>query len=308
MSADIFISYAWTSPEHREWVRLLASQVHLLGYDVKIDERVDYGSSLSGFMREVTNAKRVLLVVDENYVHRADTLPESGVGIETKWISGVFGTRPANWLSVLFVHNPGRKLPAWLADHSPKGFDFNANPNGGEFPGAVQIDAIWRWIEGLPTNNANAVPLSEVRRRAARLERVEAQRDPGNYASPALRGRVTFRHEDHGNYTIGHGDYAFKIDFSSRSINSVYVYIDSGLKAVGLITDETYDLETVEKYLKPGRTANALVGQSVVLLNSRGALSVIRIEEVQQEINADRYVPAHVTFSYEVLSAAIAPS
>ncbi len=42
---------------------------------------------------------------------------------------------------------------------------------------------------GLPANNANAIPLAEVRRRAARLGRTEAQRDPGSHASPALRGR-----------------------------------------------------------------------------------------------------------------------
>lgn len=301
MSADLFISYAWTSPEHQEWVRLLASQLHLLGYDVKIDEKVDYGSSLAGFMREVTDAQHVLLIIDDNYVHRADTLPESGVGIETSWISEVFEDRPASWLSVVFVRNPSRQLPAWLVGHKPKGFDFNANPHEGEFPGAVQIDEVWRWIEGLPTSKANAVPLAEVRRRAARLERVEAQRDPGNYASPALRGRVTFRHGDHHHYTIGHGEYEFRIHFSGRGANSVYVYTDSGLNSVGIITTQDYHLGDIEKYLTPGRTAKPIVGQDVALMNSHGALAIITIEEVQHEVNDIQYVAEHVTFSYVIL-------
>jgi hypothetical protein len=301
MSVDLFISYAWTSREHREWVRLLASQLHLVGYDVKIDEKVHYGSSLSGFMREVTNAKHVLLILDENYIHRADTEPDSGVGIETKWISGVFEDRPANWLSVVFVRNPGRQLPGWLTGHKPKGFDFNANHDDGEFPGAAQINAIWRWIEGLPTNNANAVTLAELRRRAARIERVDAQRDPGNYASPALSGRVTFRYRDHRHYTIGHGEYEFKVQFSGHSPESITVYIDSGLKAIGLITARDYDLKSVENYLTPGRTVHPTVGQHVVLMNSHGALSVIAIDEVQREVNADQYVPEHVAFYYEIL-------
>lgn len=301
MSADLFISYAWTSPEHREWVRLLASQLHLLGYDVKIDEKVDYGSSLAGFMREVTSARHVLLIVDENYVHRADTRPESGVGIETSWISGAYEDRPVNWLSVVFVRNPDRHLPAWLIDQRPKGFDFNANPQEGEFPGSVQIDAVWRWIEGLPTSKANAVPLEEVRKRASRLERVEAQRDPGNYASPALRGRVTFRHGDHKHYTIGNGEYEFKINFSGRGASSVYVYIDSGLKAVGIITDNECHLEDLEKYLTPGRFVQPLLGQRVVLMNSQGALAIITIEAVQEELNSIQYIPAQVDFSYEIL-------
>ncbi|MCF5327613.1 TIR domain-containing protein, partial [Pseudomonas lurida] len=94
MSADLFISYAWTSTAHREWVRLLASQLHLMGYDVKLDENVNYGSNLHGFMQQVTEAAHVLLVVDENYVDRADNMPESGVGIESKWMSGVFKDKP----------------------------------------------------------------------------------------------------------------------------------------------------------------------------------------------------------------------
>lgn len=301
MSADLFISYAWTSATHREWVRLLASQLHLIGYDVKIDEAVDYGSSLSGFMQEVTNAAHVLLIIDENYVERANNNPESGVGIETKWLSSAFMRKPATWLSVAFVRNPQRKLPKWLEDHNPKGFDFNASPEDNEFPGAVQIDQIWRWIEELPADTTHAVPLSLIRKRAARIERVDARRDPALYASPALDGRVTFRHRDHAHYTVGHGEYEFKINFSGCSQDSVYVYIDSGLKAVGLITSPNFDPLSVESFLTPGRVVAPSIGQKVVLLNSHGALCVISIDEVQREVNAADYVPEHVTFTYEVL-------
>lgn len=301
MSADLFISYAWTSAPHREWVRLLASQLHLIGYDVKIDEAVDYGSSLSGFMREVTDAAHVLLIVDENYVERANENPESGVGIETKWVSSVFMGKPATWLSVAFVRNPHRKLPKWLENHNPKGFDFNASPEKNEFPGSVQIDQLWRWIEGLPADTTNAVSLALVRKRAARIERIDTLRDPARYASPALDGTVTFRYRDHAHYTVGYGEYEFKISFSGCSHDSVYVYMDSGLKAVGLITNPNFDLLSVESFLTPGRVVTPSVGQKVVLLNSKGALCVITIDEVQREINAAEYIPEHVTFTYEVL-------
>jgi hypothetical protein len=301
--ADLFISYAWTSPAHREWVRLLASQLHLLGYDVKIDEQVDYGSSLSGFMQEVTNATHVLMIVDENYVLRADTMPNSGVGIENGWISAVFNNKPSTWLSLVFVQNSLLKVPAWLSSHSPKGFDFNSTPEKNVFPGSVQIDEIWRWVEGLPTSKRHATSLAEVRKRAARIERIDAQRDPANYASPTLKGRVTFRHKDHGHFKIGNGEYEFKIKFSDRSHNGVYVYIDSGLKAVGLITASSYDPHSISTFLTPGRTVEPIVGQSVVCMNSHGALCVLTIDEVQPEVNAQTYVSPHVTFSYEVMTA-----
>jgi hypothetical protein len=301
MNADLFISYAWTSTEHREWVRLLASQLHLLGFNIKIDENVDYGSSLSGFMQEVTDATHVLLIVDENYVERANNKPESGVGIETKWISGVFESKPVGWLSVIFVRNPKNIIPTWLIDHNPKGFNFNSKPDKNEFPGAVQIDNVWRWIEGLPADKTNALPLSEVRKRSARIERINVQRDPANYANPALKGYVTFRHRDNRDFTVGYGEYEFKINFSGRGSDSVYVYTDSGLKAVGLITTPTYDPLTVESFLTPARTAEPIVGQSVVLMNSHGTLCVITINEVQREVNTIKYIPEHVTFTYEIL-------
>lgn len=300
---DLFISYAWTSPPHREWVRLLASQLHLLGYDLKIDEQVDYGASLSGFMQEVTSAKHVLLIVDENYVLRADTMPESGVGIENRWISGSFNNKPSGWLSLVFVQNSSCKVPAWLSGHNPKGFDFNSTPEKNLFPGSAQIDEIWRWVEGLPASKVHATSLADVRKRAARIERIDAQRDPANYANPALKGRVTFRHNDHRHFKVGNGEYEFKINFTNRGHNGVYVYIDSGLKAVGLITASSYDPLNVENFLKPARTAQPIVGQSVVCMNSHGALCVITIEEVQPEVNARTYVAPHVTFSYEVLTA-----
>src|SRR3989338_9067222 len=113
-------------------------------------------------MREVTDAAHVLLIIDENYVNRANSKPVSGVGIENKWIRSVFKNKPTTWLSVVFVRNPQRKLPAWLDSHNPKGFNFNSDPAKNEFPGAAQIDDIWRWIEGLPTDKTLAVPLAEV--------------------------------------------------------------------------------------------------------------------------------------------------
>jgi hypothetical protein len=302
MNQDLFISYAWTSPEHREWVRLFASQLHLLGYNIKIDETVDYGSSLSGFMREITDANHVLLIIDENYTERVNTKPESGVGIENKWIRGVFNDKPAGWLSVIFVRNPKCKMPDWLTNHNPKGFNFNSNPDKNEFPGTTQIDDVWRWVEGLPADKINAVPLAEVCKRAARVERVDAQRDPANYTNPTLKNRVTFRYRDHQYFTVGNGEYKFQISFSGANTNCVHVYTDGGLKALGLITSSNYNPETAESFLRPGRVVTPVVGQRVVLLNQHGTLCIITIDEVQYEVNtAEEYIPGHVTFSYEVL-------
>ncbi len=300
MKTDLFISYAWTSDAHREWVRLIASHLDHIGYTVKIDESVRYGSSLSGFMREVIESEHVLLIVDENYVERANNNPNSGVGIENKWIREAFMTKPSTWLSVIFVRNPKRKLPNWLDEHKPKGFDFNFNPDINEFPGSKQIDAIWRWIEGLPADKKHAIPFSVYRQRAARLENIDILRDPTHYANPALKGREIFRFRDHPHYTVGNGDYQFKIVFGAHSHNSVYLLIDGGLKAVGLITAPDFDVLTVASFLTPGRYVTPTVKQKAVLLNTSGVLCVITIDNVQHEINSAEYVHPHVEFSYEI--------
>src|SRR5699024_12109327 len=72
MAADLFISYAWTPGQHRQWVRLLAAYLKHLGYDVLIDSDVKYGDSLTGFMRRVMEAEHVLMIADDNYVDRAE--------------------------------------------------------------------------------------------------------------------------------------------------------------------------------------------------------------------------------------------
>lgn len=302
MRTKLFISYAWTSGAHREWVRLLGVQLRLLGYTVQIDAAVEYGASLSSFMREVTEADRVLLVVDENYVQRADHCPKSGVGIENHWIKSAFEEKPVSWLSVIYVNNPRYSLPAWLHDQQPKGFNFNSNPVRDEFPGIEQMDDLWRWIEGLPADKAHALSAAVLLERMGRIERIDAMRDPANYANPALKGRVTFRHQDHHHYTVGHREYEFKITFSDRGNGGIYVYIDSGLKAVGLVTAPNFDLRTVETFLRPGRIAEPIVGQSVVMMNLFGALCIIKIEDVKHKVNAAIYLPPEVTFSYEILT------
>ncbi|ELH9057149.1 toll/interleukin-1 receptor domain-containing protein [Escherichia coli] len=301
MKTDLFISYAWTSDSHREWVRLLASHLDLIGYTVKIDEAVRYGSSLSGFMREVIETDHVLLIVDDNYVERANNNPNSGVGIENKWISDAFMEKPSTWLSVIFVRNPERKLPKWLEGHNPKWFDFNSNSDRNEFPGSMQIDAIWRWIEGLPADKKYSIPLPVYRQRIARLEHIDILRAPSRYANPALKGCEIFRFRDYSHYTVGNSEYQFKIVFSACSHDSVYIYIDCELKAIGLITSAEFNPQTVESFLTPGRSVNATVGQKVVLLNSYGVLCIVTIDNVQHEINTAEYVHPHVEFSYEIL-------
>lgn len=302
MSADLFISYAWTSNEHREWVRLLAAHLKAVGYDVLIDADVDYGDSLNGFMRRATDCRHVLLVVDDNYVDRADNLPKSGVGIENRWFSEVHARKPSTWLSVLFKDNPGCQLPAWLAPHLPKGHVFTADPERGAFPGSEQVEELWRWIEDLPANRDHAVSVATLRERAIRLETIDQQRDPNAWANPATEGEIYFEYDKapRRTYTLGHGAFGFQFAVSGCGPQSVYVLKDP-IHAVGLNRSGAVSHEDLAAQLTPGRHVVAAVGQQVILQNHEGALCVIDLVDVRQEATNPTYAPASVRFRYKIL-------
>lgn len=115
---------------------------------------------------------------------------------------------------------------------NPKDFNFNAKTESEEFPGAIQINDLWRWAESLPADTDFQASIPELGARAAQIERIDRLRDPRNYANPATTGTVTFRYNEHQCYTVGIDEYQFKI--STCGHDSVYVYNDQ-LHSVGLI-------------------------------------------------------------------------
>lgn len=305
LSADLFISYAWTSTKHREWVHLLAAQIKALGFDVLLDADVDYGDDLNGFMRRVTNAKRVLLIVDRNYVERADTMPTSGVSRESRWISEAYAKHESAWVTPLFIDNPECTLPKWIGGSMPKGFLFNHAPASLQrFPGSEQIEDLWRWVAGLPANRDSAAPIAILRERATRIELHALRSEPTQWRSPDLAGQIRFTYEDSPQKTFrwGLGASEFALSVSSRSNDSVYVYKDYG-RAVGLVPGETPDDADLERHLVPGRSVSPRVGQTVVLMNEHGRLAVVEIVDVQNESADGPYVAPHLTFRWRVIES-----
>jgi hypothetical protein len=305
MAADLFISYAWTSDQHRQWVRLLAAQLKAVGYDVLIDADVRYGDSLNGFMRRVVDADHVLMIVDDNYVERADSCPETGVGFENLWLREAHPSRPATWLSILFKDNPNHATPSWLDEHNPKGFSFNHDPAKQDgFPGSEQVEELWRWLEGLPANKDAATPISVLRERSARLERHELRSDPSQWRSPALEGSERFMFQDapSGTFRWGHGEAESGFRVSGCGSNSIYVYRDP-IKAVGVVRDERIPDVALESQLTRGRFVVARTGQRVVLMNQHGVLSLVEILAVRQEINGESYVAPYVDIRWRVVGS-----
>lgn len=302
MDSTIFVSYAWTSHAHREWVRLLASELKAIGFKVLIDAEVSYGESLTEFMRSVESAGRVLMIVDENYVERANTLPTSGVGYENKWIREAAGSHSSSWVAVLAKDNPDFLLPAWIAGSNPKSFDFNADPTKNDFPNSQQIEELWRWAEDLPAVGRDELSPRLCRERAVRLERLEIQRAPINWTSPSLTGEKKFFYLDAPNKTFrwGHGTSSFALQVSGCGRSSLYVYSDP-IKGVGILRHEHSNHADIAAQISPGRTVIAEEGQTAILMNTSGALALVHIDKVQAETTGEDYTAPFVHFRWEYI-------
>ncbi|MED0667740.1 TIR domain-containing protein [Bacillus badius] len=91
LKADkVFISYAWSNPEHEKWVLELAERLEGNGVEVIIDKwDSTEGQNLNAFMQRSVNdptITKVLVICDETYAKKADGF-EGGVGTETVIIS-----------------------------------------------------------------------------------------------------------------------------------------------------------------------------------------------------------------------------
>ena len=86
----LFISYSWTSPEHKQWVLDLAKDLRKSGVDALLDAwDIRAGQDPIAFMQQMvidTNIRKVLMVVDKNYAEKANA-EQGGVGIEAQIIS-----------------------------------------------------------------------------------------------------------------------------------------------------------------------------------------------------------------------------
>jgi thioredoxin len=113
-----FVSYAWESPQHRDWVLRLALDLTENGVRVLIDREVKAGESLTLFMEaSVRESTTVVLVCTPTYAAKAnDRL--GGVGNETGIVTGeIFTKGPARKFVPIVRSGPvADALPSYLSD------------------------------------------------------------------------------------------------------------------------------------------------------------------------------------------------
>lgn len=85
-----FISYAWTSEDHKAWVRSLAERLRDDGIDATLDQwDLKPGHDAIAFMEQIvtdTQVKKVIIICDRAYVSKSNSR-KGGVGTEAQIIS-----------------------------------------------------------------------------------------------------------------------------------------------------------------------------------------------------------------------------
>jgi hypothetical protein len=141
----IFISYAWTSPQHENWVLQLATDLRKERIDVILDKwDLNLGNDSLPFMEQMANddtIKKVLMICDKRYVEKANKR-KGGVGIETQIISKkVYEKSDQNkFLAVIREYNDDGSACVPTYFHSRMYIDF---ANDATFPEKFRELVLW---------------------------------------------------------------------------------------------------------------------------------------------------------------------
>jgi len=113
----IFISYSHDSPEHKDWVLQLATDLRKNSVDASLDQwDLSLGQDVAAFMQKgIIESDRVLLICSENYVARAES-GLGGVGYERLIVTAdvVQNIDTKKFIPVVRDNNSDIKVPRFL--------------------------------------------------------------------------------------------------------------------------------------------------------------------------------------------------
>lgn len=273
-----FISYAWDSEEHKNWVLKLASDLRTHGVDVILDQwDARLGNDLSFFMEHgLTSSHFVICVCSDKYVEKANT-GIGGVGYEKRILaSGMIRGKDLQFiLPVIKENKNGCKLPNFLSGLKYVDFD-----NGSYFDCYKELleriyDIDIRKKPALGTNPFVSTDISDEITTKLNVERILFQ-------SSGLEGKVSFEYKrNSGNYTIGEGDYKFNTEWSECGIGSIHCYNDNVYR---LGYNSAYkEFPSSNEFVKfdfSSRCWKVNVGEIVLLENHNHKFAALKITNV----------------------------
>jgi hypothetical protein len=114
-----FLSYSWSDPALKEWVKWVATELRRAGIESRLDVwHVSPGMDLAQWMtNELELADRVLLFCDEAYARKAAGR-QGGVGWETRIVQGDLlisqTTNPSKYIPIIASDEAAAGTPAYL--------------------------------------------------------------------------------------------------------------------------------------------------------------------------------------------------
>ena len=149
----LFISYSWTSPQHKQWVLDLAKKLRGSGVDAILDtwdikEGQDVIKFMEGMVTDST-INKVMMVVDKSYAEKADER-EGGVGVESQIISKkIYDNHDQEkFVAIALEKDSEGKLILPVYCQSRMCIDFSEHTNKENYDKSVE--GLLRWIFSTP--------------------------------------------------------------------------------------------------------------------------------------------------------------
>ena len=149
----LFISYSWTSPQHKQWVLDLAKKLRSSGVDAILDtwdikEGQDVIKFMEGMVTDST-INKVMMVVDKSYADKADER-DGGVGVEAQIISKkIYGNHDQEkFVAIALEKDTEGKLILPVYCQSRMCIDFSEHNNKENYDKSVED--LLRWIFSTP--------------------------------------------------------------------------------------------------------------------------------------------------------------
>ena len=294
-----FVSYAWDSESHQQWVVQLATRLRSNGVDVVLDVwDTRLGTDLGHFMESgITSADRVLVVCSDQYIAKCHE-PRGGVGYEKKMLTSRLYADLQSTLVVPVIHNRTAEplTPDFLG--LTKYVDFRDSARYEASYQELLHDIHGKQMVAVPSLGPN--PFDQVP--AADVPRIVSN-SAARYASPTLSGRVAFDYtNNNGNYLIGSGDMAFTVQFSESGDGSIHLYNDpANIDTIALAPNVTSFEAVGDAYAfdASSRSRTLQVGDAAILRNRNGYYAVLLAQKVVTRASApDRQ--HNIVFDYMI--------
>ncbi len=291
----VFISYAWDSEEHKEWVLKLATDLRHHGVDAILDQwDVRLGDDLPFFMEQgLTESHLVICVCSDKYIEKADG-GLGGAGYEKRILASELLKERDKRFIIPIIKNCSltRKAPLFLSGLRYVDFD------SGEYFDCYQelLERIYdedkKKKPSLGKNPFVSTALSDQITTKLNIEKIEFQ-------NSNMAGKVCFDYKrNSGSYIIGEGNNEFITHWSECGYDSIYCY-----------KDYVYRLGYNPQYKRfpfpnefinfdfSSRAKSIKVGEVVLLENNSHKFAALKVTKV---IKKDEDIGHLLEFEYKI--------